>query len=307
MKRGKSERGLVLRYENDLVANLERVLESLSDGTYRPRPHYEFTLRDTKSRLIHAPHLEDRIVQHAVCNAIRLPVQNKLIHHTYSCLIGRGVHKCSEQLAHYLSTGRYRYYLKADVSKFFYSIDHDALMSEIRRVFKCRRTIAILELFVRVNGTGRGIPIGASTSQILANLALNPLDHYARRDLGIGTYLRYCDDMVAVFESRDEAVDALAGIGRRLNGLGLALNPCSHIGPCSSGIDWVGYRHWPEYRLVRKSTILRIRQKLQSGPLEHNSLMSYLSHGLRTASLDYLCRLCSFCRAYSVSVWLKAR
>jgi RNA-directed DNA polymerase len=307
VKRGKSERGLVLRYENDLVSNLERVLESLDNGTYRPRPHYEFTLRDTKARLIHAPHLEDRIVQHAVCNAIRFPVQNKLIHHTYSCLIGRGVHKCSEQLSHYLSTGRYKYYLKADVSKFFYSIDHDRLMSEVLRVFKCRRTIAILELFVRVNGTSRGIPIGASTSQILANLALNPLDHYARRELGIDTYLRYCDDMVAVFEDRDQAVEALTGIGHRLNSLGLALNPCSHIGPCSAGIDWVGYRHWSGYRLIRKSTIRRIRKKLRAGPLDHDSLMSYLSHGLRTASLDHLCRLCSFCRAYSISRWLKAR
>jgi len=307
VKRGKSERGLILRYENDLVANLERVLESLRDGTYQPKPHYEFTLRDTKARLIHAPHLEDRIVQHAVCNAIRIPVQNKLIHHTYSCLIGRGVHRCSEQLSHYLSTGRYKYYLKADVSKFFYSINHNALMAEVRRVFKCQKTISLLELFVRVNDTGKGIPIGASTSQILANLALNPLDHHARRDLGIDTYLRYCDDMVAVFESRDEAVDALSGIERRLNGLGFFLNPCSHIGTCSAGIDWVGYRHWPRYRLVRKSTIRRIRNKLRSGPLDHSALASYLSHGIRTASLPFLCRLCSPCRAYTISRWLEKR
>lgn len=307
VKREKSERGLILRYENNLVSNLERVLETLKDGSYRPKPHYEFTLRDTKARLIHAPHLEDRIVQHAVCNAIRLPVQNKLIHHTYSCLIGRGVHKCSEQLSHYLSTGRYKYYLKADVSKFFYSIDHDALMGEVRRVFKCLRTIEILELFIKVNGKRKGIPIGASTSQILANLALNPLDHHARRNLGIGTYLRYCDDMVAVFPSKVEAKNSLEGIKQKLESLGMHLNPSSHVGFCSDGIDWVGYRHWPEYRLVRKSTIRRIRRRLKTGPLDHDALASYLSHGLKTSSLNFLCHLCSPSRAYYISEWLKAK
>jgi hypothetical protein len=119
VKRGKSERGIVLRYENNLACNLERVLESLKDGSYNPKPHHEFILHDNKERLIQAPHLEDRIVQHAVCNAIRIPVQNKLIDHTYSCLIGRGVHRCSGQLSRYLRSEKYSYYLKADVSKFF--------------------------------------------------------------------------------------------------------------------------------------------------------------------------------------------
>jgi hypothetical protein len=175
-----------------------------------------------------------------------------------------------------------------------------------RSISTTRRRTRTRTWVVGVLDSGATAP-EASTSQILANLALNPLDHYARRELGIDTYLRYCDDMVAVFEDRDQAVEALTGIGHRLNSLGLALNPCSHIGPCSAGIDWVGYRHWSGYRLIRKSTIRRIRKKLRAGPLDHDSLMSYLSHGLRTASLDHLCRLCSFCRAYSISRWLKAR
>jgi retron-type reverse transcriptase len=302
VKRGKAERGLVLRYEDDLVPNLERVLESLRSGTYHPQPHYEFVLHDNKERLIQAPHLEDRIVQHAVCNAIRLPVQNKLIHHTYSCLIGRGVHRCSQQLHKYLKSGKYSYYVKADVRKFFYSIDHETLMAEVRRVFKCRRTIDLLELFVRVNNqSGCGIPIGASTSQILANLALNPLDHYVRRELKLNTYLRYCDDMVVLFETRREAEDGLDGIRECLNRLKFTLNTSSHTGKVSSGIDWVGYRHLPGYRLIRKSTIRRIKNRL---PLDHDALASYLSHAKGTASLSYVSRLCSKCRGTTVSRWL---
>jgi hypothetical protein len=302
VKRGKSDRGIVLRYEDDIVPNLERVLKSLRDGSYRPQPHYEFVLHDSKDRLIQAPCLEDRIVQHAVCNAIRMPVQNRLIHQTYSCLIGRGVHKCSQQLQQYLRTGKYTYYLKADVSKFFYSIDHDILMAEVKRMFKCQRTIMLLDMFVRINNTaGRGIPIGASTSQILANISLNQLDHHAKRDLKMSTYLRYCDDMVAVFTTRQEAEQSLEGIGKSLGLFGFSLNPSSHTGPVSHGIDWVGYRHWPRYRLIRKSTIRRIKARL---PLDHDALASYLSHAKGTASMPYIARLCSKCRSTSVSRWL---
>jgi RNA-directed DNA polymerase len=290
VKRGKSERGIVLRYENDLARNLERVLESLRDGSYKPKPHYEFILYDNKERLIQAPHLEDRIVQHAVCNAIRLPVQSKLIDHTYSCLIGRGVHRCSDQLSRYLRSRGYTYYLKADVKKFFYSIDHDMLMSEVKRIFKCQKTINLLDMFIKVNNiTGHGIPIGASTSQILANLSLNPLDHYARRELKLNTYLRYCDDMVALFNTKEEAIIALSKIKSKLEELHFSLNPSSHIGRVSSGIDWVGYRHWLKYKLVRKSTIRRIKDRL---PLPAEVKASYIGHAKGTASLDYITTLC---------------
>lgn len=290
VKRGKSERGIVLRYENDLACNLERVLISLREGTYRPKPHYEFILYDNKERLIQAPHLEDRIVQHAVCNAIRLPVQSKLIDHTYSCLIGRGVHRCSDQLSSYLRSEKYTYYLKADVRKFFYSIDHEMLMSEVRRIFKCERTIELLDLFVHVNSlTGQGIPIGASTSQILANLSLNPLDHYAKRELKLGTYLRYCDDMLALFQTKEEAVKALTALESKLRDLRFSLNPSSHVGRISSGIDWVGYRHWLGYKLVRKSTIRRIKDRL---PLTKEVRASYIGHARGTASFNYISLLC---------------
>lgn len=290
VKRGKSERGIVLRYENDLACNLERVLTSLREGTYKPKPHYEFVLYDNKERLIQAPHLEDRIVQHAVCNAIRLPVQSRLIDHTYSCLIGRGVHRCSNQLTKYLQTGKYTYYLKADVSKFFYNIDHELLIAEVRRIFKCKRTIEILSLFIEVNNTtGHGIPIGASTSQILANLSLNPLDHYAKRDLKLHTYLRYCDDMLVLFHTKEEATKALLGVENKLKDLRFSLNPSSHIGKVSSGIDWVGYRHWPRYKLVRKSTIRRIKDRL---PLPAEVRASYIGHAKGTASFRYISCLC---------------
>ena len=212
VRSGKGHKVVVLRYESNLAVNLSRLEARLQDGSYCPREHYEFWIKDPKPRLIQTPYLEDRIVQHAVCNALRVPIQERMIAHTYSCLIGRGTHACSRQLQRYLKNRRWRYYLGLDISKFFYSINHDSLYAELQRHIKCLRTLELLWRFITVNGTGKGIPIGASTSQIMANMALNPLDHFARRDLKLSTYLRYCDDMVALFETAAEAHAALEAI-----------------------------------------------------------------------------------------------
>jgi RNA-directed DNA polymerase len=95
-------------------------------------------------------------------------------------------------------------------------------------------------------------PIGASTSQIMANMALNPVDHFARRELKLDTYLRYCDDMIALFETAAEAHAAMAAMDGKVQGLGLQLNNKSSVGWIADGVDWVGYRHWAHYKLIRK-------------------------------------------------------
>lgn len=290
VRRGKSAKPIILRYESNLAVNLSRLEHSLASGQYKPRPHYEFWIQDPKPRLIQAPYLEDRIVQHAICNALRTPLQQRMIAHTYSCLVGRGTHRCSMQLHSYLRDRRWKYYLSLDISKFFYSINHQALLAEIQRHIKCRRTLDLLWQFITVNGDDVGIPIGASTSQILANMALNPVDHFARRELELDTYLRYCDDMIALFETAAEAHAAMAAMDSKVQEIGLQLNSKSGVGWIADGVDWVGYRHWSSYKLIRKRAIKRLKRKVRNG-CSLETIMSYLSHAKGTASLPHVARI----------------
>jgi RNA-directed DNA polymerase len=288
VKQRKSSKVNILRYQSNLASNLSRLEGQLRDGTYHPRPHFEFWINDPKPRLIQAPKLEDRIVQHAVCNVLREPLTQRMIAHTYSCLIGRGTHRCSEALQQHLRNPRWRYYLSMDVRKFFYSINHQALYKELQRHIKCQRTLALLWQFITVNGgDGVGIPIGASTSQIMANMALNPLDHYARRELGLSTYLRYCDDMIALFETAQEAHIAFRALGSQLEQLGMVFNSKSGVGWIADGVDWVGYRHWPSYKILRKRTLKRLKRKAQ-GDCSLETTMAYLSHAKASASLEHV-------------------
>ena len=307
VRRGKGSRDLILRFESNLAVNLSRLEQRLLSGEYKTKRHYEFQIYDPKKRLIQAPALTDRIVQHSVCNAIRLPIQQRLIHDTYSCLIGRGTHAASNRLLSFLNDTTYKYYLSLDISKFFYTINHDALIKEVRRHIGCQRTTDLLWQFIKANGGECGIPIGASTSQILANLALNPVDHFAKRELKSKTYLRYCDDMLMLFHRASDAHEALEQMNTAVNNIGLTLNSKSSVGLIADGIDWVGYRHWKGYKIIRKRSLHRIKSKVKSPNCSLERVMAFLSHSKDTASLRYVATLLwNYCPQYHLNIadWL---
>ena len=286
VKKSKTTKPNVLAYQSNLAVYLSRLEAKLKAQEYKPTLHYEFWIKDPKPRLIQAPFLEDRIVQHAVCNALRVPLQQRLIFHTYSCLIGRGTHRCSAELQRMLRNPRWKYYLSLDISKFFYSINHEALYAEMCRHIKCKPTLDLLWQYITINGGGVGIPIGASTSQIMANMALNPVDHFARRELKLSTYLRYCDDMIALFETAADAHAAHRAIEAKVQELGMQLNSKSAVGWIADGVDWVGYRHWTHYKLIRKRAMKRLKRRAPGCSLE--TAMAYLSHAKDTSSLKHV-------------------
>jgi hypothetical protein len=186
-----------------------------------------------------------------------------------------------------LRNPRWKYYLSLDISKFFYSINHDALYAEMCRHIKCKPTLDLLWQYITINGNGVGIPIGASTSQIMANMALNPVDHFARRELKLGTFLRYCDDMIALFETAAEAHAAHQAIEGKVQELGMQLNSKSGVGWIADGVDWVGYRHWRHYKLIRKRAIKRLKRRSKGG-CSLETTMAYLSHAKTTSSLKHV-------------------
>ena len=110
---------------------------------------------------------------------------------------------------------------------------------------------------------GTGLVIGALTSQWLANLFFDPIDHFIKDELGVRYYLRYMDDFVLVGPSKDWCRTMLASIEKAVNCRKLNLNPKTSIYPASHGLDFVGYRHWTNYTLPRKRTVKRARLRFR--------------------------------------------
>ncbi len=104
-----------------------------------------------------------------------------------------------------------------------------------------------------------GVPLGNLTSQLFANIYLNELDQFIKHKIKARYYIRYMDDFLILCYNKKE----LAGIKEKIKvflsaELKLDLHPKKcNIFPVNKGIDFLGYRIFANYRLLRKSTVKR--------------------------------------------------
>ncbi|MHB8842772.1 MAG: RNA-directed DNA polymerase [Candidatus Aquicultor sp.] len=155
------------------------------------------------------------------------------------------------------------YCLKCDIRKYFNSVDHVVLLCLLRKQILDPRVLRLCELIVR--SVSSGIPIGNLTSQLFANIYLNELDHYVKRTLHEKQYIRYMDDFVILSNDKKRLHVDKKLIEEFLHTiLKLELHPKkSDIFLIERGIDFLGYRVFPHYLTLRKSTVKRRKQKFK--------------------------------------------
>jgi len=139
--RGRRSQTDVLRFERDLEPNLIALQESLLAGTYSTGPYRHFKVFEPKERAISALPLKDRIVQHALIEAIEPIWERRFIHDSYACRPGKGAHAGADRAQAMLRAVQREagcvYVLKADIAKYFPSVSHDALKRLLRRRCAC--------------------------------------------------------------------------------------------------------------------------------------------------------------------------
>jgi len=134
---------------------------------------------------------------------------------------------------------------------------------------------------------GKGIPLGNVTSQLLANLYLNELDHFAKRKLKVKHYNRYMDDILILHHNKSVLNNYLARMELFIENLGVETNSKTKISQIRESVDYVGYRTLYNRKIIRKSSLFRIKRKLKKeATLQRVS--SFLSHSKDTASLNYV-------------------
>lgn len=270
--RGKRWRNDVLRYNASFEENLFRLRSLLHSGQWHPGPYREFYVFEPKRRLVHAPCYADRVLHHALVQVIGPYFERRFIDQSFACRVGKGTHAASDYLSGMLRRARDKfgqiYVLKADISKYFYSIDHDILLRVVARTIGDPHVLEILRRLVKECGCiegNRGLPLGALTSQLMANAYLDQLDHYVKDQLGVKFYVRYMDDFVILHGDKQTLWVWLAEIRDFLaSELRLSLNAKTRVFPASQGVDFAGYRHWPHYKLPRKRNVARAKNRFKS-------------------------------------------
>jgi retron-type reverse transcriptase len=257
------------RLEN-LEENLEMLRESLIHKTFTTSRYFEKKVYEPKERIIYVlPFYPDRIVQHALMNIVA-PIWDKLfMYDSYSCRAGKGGHQGSTRTMEFVRKNNY--VLKCDIRKFYPSIDQDILMSIIKQKIKCRDTLWLIGNIVHSFPGGKNAPIGNYTSQWFGNLYLNELDQYVKvqlqREYGHIDYIRYCDDFCLFNDDKNILGKCREKIREYLDiTLKLQFSKCD-IFPVRQGVDYLGYRHFDNYVLLRKSTTKRVRKRLALLPV----------------------------------------
>ena len=280
--RGKRFRADVSEFHFGLERNLILLQRELCDQTYRPGAYRTFWIRDPKRRLISAAPYRDRIVHHAVCRIVEPIFDRSFISDSYANRREKGTHAALDRAGRLCR--RFDFVLKCDVEKYFPSIDHTLLLGLVARKLKCRRTLALLEGIVENSNPQeevvryfpgddlfvpherrRGLPIGNLTSQILANVMLDPMDHFVKETLRRKGYVRFADDFLVFGNHKNELHEILRSLRRFLETYRLRLHDRKCVvGPSRCGVSFLGWTLFPDgRRRVRRATGLRFQRRLR--------------------------------------------
>lgn len=121
---------------------------------------------------------------------------------------------------------------------------------------------------------GKGLPIGNMSSQFLAILYLNELDHFIKNELKIKYYIRYMDDGVLIHRNKEYLKYCLEEINKILEKYRLKLNRKTKIYSYKEGFEFLGFRYIIKNNKVimkvKNSTKKRFKYKIKS----YRSLLS---------------------------------
>lgn len=282
--RGRRGRASVSEFERRLEVDLPILRSELLAGVYKPGEYASFYIHDPKKRLISAAPFRDRVVHHALVNIIEPLFERKFIFDTYANRAGKGTHKALDRCTHFMR--HFEYVLPLDVVQFFPSIDHEIMLANIQKTVKNEKILSLCRGILK-SGRGvlqeeyemvyfpgddllaanrpRGLPIGNLTSQFLANVYLNPLDHFIKRELKCPGYLRYVDDMLLFSNCKEELSDWREKVIDYLAGYRLTVHEnCAQARPTRVGVPFLGFQVFPDHRRLKRRKVIHARRRLNA-------------------------------------------
>lgn len=263
----------------------------LRNRTYRHGPYKHFRITDPKPRDIHKASVRDRLLHHTIYRKLSPFFDRTFIADSFSCRLDKGTHRAMNRFrsfAYNVSKNHTRtcFVLKCDIRKFFAHIDHGILFSILSSYIP---DVDILHLLKDIVGSfsnrkaGVGLPLGNLTSQLLVNIYMNEFDQFVKHTLKVTYYVRYADDFVVLSESKENLETLLFCMERFLSKrLHLELHSDKvFIKTFASGVDFLGWTHFPDHRVLRTSTKRRMFFRLKDERKKEvvQSYSGLLSHG----------------------------
>jgi hypothetical protein len=251
----------------DLETEVVALSHELRSGSYRPGTYHYFEIFEPKRRTVAAAPFRDRVLHHAICRVIEPICERRFIADNYACRPGKGTHAALRRAR--VLARRYPWALSCDIQRYFPSVSHEVLMRTITRLIADERLLSLIRLILASHvpaadgaggevapdgesgslAGGKGLPIGNLTSQFLANVMLDPFDHFVTEVVRPGGYVRSMDDFLVFGQSREELRVIGERLRDRLAGLELVIHPDKYralthgLGRCLRQLQ--GVCRWP--------------------------------------------------------------
>jgi hypothetical protein len=259
--RGKGKKSSAVKFDLMALENLYLMKQQLMNHQYKISPYTEFIVSEPKRRVVKSGSFRDKVLQHCLCDYVLLPkMENIFIKDNYAGQIGKGtlfgLDRLSENISEFYEENGYDgYILKCDITKFFYSIDHEILRNIVHYYINDKEVQYVCDLFID-STDGVGLPLGNQISQVFALMFLNGLDHFITGELGCKFYGRYMDDFYLIAKDKEYLQFCLNAIQEYLSTLHLTLNDKTEIVPLKKGIRFLGFHTYitEEGKVIRKLT-----------------------------------------------------
>jgi RNA-directed DNA polymerase len=247
---------------------LAALREDLVSKRYRPLPVRRVMIPKPGGgqRPLGIPTIRDRVAQTAAKLVLEPIFEADFEDNAWGYRPQRSAIDAVKDVARHMRRG-YTDVVDADLSKYFDTIPHDALMSCLARRIVDRHVLHLIKMWLKTpveerdgNGTRRmsggktqtqGTPQGGVASPLLANLYMNRfLKHWRQTERGRAFQahvVNYADDFVIL--SRGHAAEALAWTRAVMTRIGLTINEAKTSlkdARCES-FDFLGYTFGPRH------------------------------------------------------------
>lgn len=229
---GESIQGIIADDEERVVGEIQHALK---EGLYWARKVKRVYIPKAGGgeRPLGIPTVRDRIVQTALKCVLEPIFEANFLDCSYGFRPNRSAHDALEEIRATMNSG-FRVVLDADIKGFFDNIDLGILLEFLGRRISVRRVLKLIGKWLRcgvmeeggvVKETVMGAPQGGVISPLLANIYLHEFDMFWRQQRIVGGRLvRYCDDFVILFRSREVAEQGFQLVKVKLKDLGRELN-----------------------------------------------------------------------------------
>ena len=289
--KGKKKKKDVREFHFNLMNNILDLHHELKSLSYKHGGYQSFNICDPKLRNIHKATVRDRLLHHALYRQLYLFFDRIFVADSFSCRLDKGTLKAINRFRQFsYIVGKNNtvtcWVLKCDIEKFFQNINHDILINILKKYILDHNILWLLGEVVNSFSSIKpdtGLPLGNLTSQLFVNVYMNELDQFIKHKLKAKYYIRYADDFVILSDNKHWLEDLIYPIQCFLwQNLKLKIHPDkSIIKSLSSGIDFLGWVHFSDHRILRITTKKRMLKRIKESPISksYNSYLGLLKHG----------------------------